>query len=79
MSFLLFLIISCFCNNVCNVSGLALPEGVALSYLIERAMEWQEKVRAIIVKHRGLATAPDKQGNLPIVKRNRVTRVVTMV
>ena len=58
-----------FRDNFCYVSGLALPEGVALSYLIERAMEWQEKVRAIIVKHRGLATAPDKQGKLPIVTR----------
>ncbi|XP_063674608.1 lysine-specific demethylase 5B-like isoform X1 [Bolinopsis microptera] len=42
-------------------AGLALPEGVALSYLIERAMEWQEKVRAIIAKHRALPNAVDKQ------------------
>ena len=39
-----------------------MPEGVALSYLIERAMEWQEKVRSIIAKHRSLHNAPDKQG-----------------
>jgi len=42
-------------------AGLALPEGVALSYLIERAMEWQEKVRAIIARHRALPNAVDKQ------------------
>ena len=39
-----------------------MPEGVALSYLVERGMNWQEKVRQVLVKHKDLATAEDKQG-----------------
>merc|ERR1712203_460044 len=42
-------------------AGLVLPEGVALSYLIERAMEWQEKVRVVLHKHKPLLTAENKQ------------------
>jgi len=43
-------------------AGLVLPEGVALSYLVERGMDWQEKVRQVLVKHKDLLTAEDKQG-----------------
>eukprot|EP00116_Pleurobrachia_bachei_P010316 sb/3470578/ len=40
---------------------LSLPEGVALNFLIERAMEWQEKVRPLVNRYKGIYTATDKQ------------------
>ena len=43
------------------VSGVSLPEGVALNFLIERAMEWQEKVRPLVNRYKGIYTATDKQ------------------